>query len=216
MPEVKYGELADWNEGEVSTPNDFMNLVEGNNQVRVITNPYQFIVHWVKDNSGVNRKIKCAIDNCPLCKRGIKSQYRWYIGVIDRASGDQPKVLEISSQVYKGIKDYINVPEWGDIRQYDVNIKRGPKGSQPLYTVIGMPKTPLTQVEKELIVNFRERVQIEKFTQPPTAEEVSEKIGAAHDEPAKVAVGTQTVETSAAGVKPTVNDEEFNFGDDEL
>jgi hypothetical protein len=214
MPEVKYGELESWDDGDVSTPNDFMNLKEGMNQVRVFTNPYQFIVHWVKDASGVNRKIKCAVNNCPLCKKGVKTQYRWYIGVIDRTT-DMAKILEISSQIYKGIKDYVSDPDWGDVKQYDINVKRGPKGSQPLYTVVGKPKKPLTADEKEMIANFKEKLEISKFTQPPTPEEVAEKLGAASDEPARVAVGTQTVETSAAGVKPTINDEEFSFGDDD-
>jgi len=215
MPEVKYGELPDWESGDVSSPNDFMNLAEGNNKVRVITNPYQFLVHWVKDVTGVNRKIKCAINGCPLCKKGVKTQYRWYIGVIDRVSG-QPKILEISSQIYKGIKDHVSDPDWGDVRKYDINVKRGPKGSQPLYTVLGSPKkSGLSADEKELVSNFLERIDISKFTQPPTPEEVAEKLGAASDEPAKMSVGTQTIEATAAGVKPTIDDEEFNFGDED-
>lgn len=208
MPEVKYGELESWDDGDVSTPNDFTNLKEGSNQVRVFTKPYQFIVHWVKDASGVNRKIKCAVNNCPLCKKGEKTQYRWYVGVIDR-SADQAKILEFSSQVYKGIKDYVSDPDWGDTKQYDINIKRGPKGAQPLYTVVGKPKKPLTGDEKEMIANFNERVEIGKFTQPSTPEEVVEKLGATYNEPV-----TQT-ETSSAGVKPVIDDDEFSFSDDD-
>ena len=152
---------------------------------------------------------------CPLCKKGLKTQYRWYIGVIDRTSG-QAKILEISSQIYKGIKDHVSDPDWGPVRNYDINIKRGPKGAQPLYTVLGSPKkSSLSADEKELVTSFSERVDISKFTQPPTPDEVAEKLGAASDEPAKVAVGTRTVETSKAGVKPTIDDEEFNFGDEE-
>lgn len=207
MSEVKYGELQNWNDGNVSTPNDFMNLVEGNNKVRVFTNPYQFIVHWVKDVTGVNRKIKCAINGCPLCKRGVKAQYRWYIGVIDRTSG-AAKILEISSQIYKGIKDHVSDPDWGDVRKYDINIKRGPKGSQPLYTVLGSPKkSNFSTEEKELIANFMERVDISKFTQPPTPEEVSEKLGS-------TVSNTETTYTAEV-VKPVIDDEEFNFGDED-
>ena len=51
MAEIKYGQLNDWNDGEVSLQSDFMNLQEGSNVLKVLTNPYQFIVHWVKDQS---------------------------------------------------------------------------------------------------------------------------------------------------------------------
>ena len=84
MAEIKYGQLNDWNDGEVSLQSDFMNLQEGSNVLKVLTNPYQFIVHWVKDQSNASRKIRCAVIDCPLCKKGIKPQYRWYIGVLDR------------------------------------------------------------------------------------------------------------------------------------
>jgi hypothetical protein len=214
MANVRYGQLESWDDGDVSTPNDFMNLAEGSNQVRIFTKPYQFIVHWVKDASGVNRKIKCAIDSCPLCKKGVKSQCRWYVGAIDRSSG-KGKILEISSQIYKGIKDYVNDPDWGDVTQYDINIKRGPANSQPLYTVIAKKPRPFTEDEKALISLFTERVQISKFTQPPTVDEVSEKIGASQDEPARMAVGAQKVAATGGGKPAAIDDEEFSFGDEE-
>lgn len=214
MSQVKFGELASWEEAEVSTTNDFMNLKEGNNVVRVFTNPYQFFVAWLKDASGVNRKIRSAVENCPLVKAGHRLQTRWYIGVLDRNSG-QPKVLEVSSQIFTAIKNYVSDPDWGDITQYDINIKRGPKGSQPLYTVLPKKPRPFTDEEKAQIATFRERVDIAKFTQPPTPAEVAEKLAAlGGDEPPRVAVGTQTA--PATGVKPTLTDEDFDFGDDDL
>jgi hypothetical protein len=230
MAEVKYGQLASWDDGDVSGPNDFMNLVEGNNNVRVVTNPYQFVVHWTKDASGSNRKIRCAIDNCPLCRSGVKSQTRWYIGVIDRVSG-QAKILEIGSQIYKGIKDYVSSDDWGEmvkhswgeIMAYDINVKRGPKGTQPLYTVMGSPKMKdITAEEVTLVEAFLERVDISKFTQPSTPEEVAEKMGASPGgngaTPAgqQYAVGTQTVTNTEAGVKPAIEDDTFDFGDEDL
>jgi hypothetical protein len=219
MSQVKYGQLQSWSDGDVSTPNDFMNLQEGDNIVRVFTNPYQFHVAWVKDTSGANRKIRSALENCPLVKAGHKIQPRWYIGVLDRKSG-QPKILEISTQVYLGIKNYFSDPNWGDVTQYDLNVKRGPKGSQPLYTVIGYPPKTLNAEDVALIERFKGRVNIEKFTVPPTPEEVAEKLGVVFGGVTPtVAVGTQHVTPSsapAAGVQPTVSDEDFNFGDEEL
>jgi hypothetical protein len=101
---------------------------------------------------------------------------------------------------------------------YDITIKRGPKGSNPLYGVLGTPnKRNLNTEEKQAVKAFLERVDIKKFTQPLTPEEVREKIGTV-DEPPRVAVGHNTVEVgtkdSPAGVVPP-DDSEFDFGDDE-
>ncbi len=70
MPEVKYGQLESWEDGDVSSPNNFMQLVEGENPIRIITNPYQFIVHWFNDVTGTKRKIRCAVDDCPSLPQG--------------------------------------------------------------------------------------------------------------------------------------------------
>jgi len=217
MADKKYGQVG-WDEGNVSSGTDFMNLEQGNNLVRVFTNPYQFIVHWVKDSSGATKKVKCAVEDCPLCKKGIKAQYRWFLGVIDRKT-DTPKLLEISSQVYMGIKAHVSEPSWGDVKMYDINIKRGPKGAQPLYTVMGIPeKRPLNEVEKALVSEFMERVEISKFTQPSTPEEIAEKVGisAIANAPVQYAVGTQTVTNDGGTVRPTVSEDDFNFADDDL
>lgn len=218
MSKVKFGELSSWEDGETgSGTNDFMNLKEGDNIVRIFTNPYQFFVAWVRDSSGANRKIRSAIDNCPLVKAGHQIRPRWYVGVLDRSSG-LPKILEIPSTVFGAIKNYVNDSDYGDVKQYDLKIKRGPKGTPPaqLYTVMPKPKKPLTDEEKALIASFKERVDIAKFTKPPTAAEVAEKLGVVlgEDDTPKVAVGRQTVAAQSVA-KPDIADDEFEFGDDD-
>ncbi len=207
MSQIKYGQLSSWDEADIAQPKDFMDLKEGDNLVRVFTNPYQFFIAWIKDASGVNRKLKSAIENCPLVKAGHDIKPRWYVGVLDRKSG-QPKILEVSSQIYLGIKNYHSDPRWGDVTKYDLNIKRAPKGSQPLYSVIAYPPKPLDEQEKSLIRNFKERVNIEKFTQPPTAEEVAEKLAGMSVGNAPVA---RTTVANQEPKKPAVSEEDFNF-----
>lgn len=221
MNTVKYGELTSWDDADTNSgANDFMNLKEGDNVVRVVTNPYQFFVSWVKDQSGVNRKIRSAIENCPLVKAGYTPKPRWYVGVLDRSSG-LPKILEIPSTVFNAIKNYVNDPDWGDVRQYDLNIKRGPKGTPPaqLYSVMPKRPKPLTSEEKALLAAFQERVDINKFVKPPTPEEVAEKLGVVlGDEQPKVAVGRQTVAakgTEAPTDTDLFGDDEDLFGDDD-
>lgn len=213
MSEVKYGQLASWDDADVSSQSDFMDLKEGDNLVRVITErPYQFVIHWVKDATGTNRKVRCAIDDCPLCRKGNKAQCRWYLGVLDRRT-NLPKILEISSQVYMGIKNYVASPKWGDVRRYDINIKRAPKGTQPLYSVVVEPPEPLSEKDKEMRAAFLERVDINKFTQPATPEEILEKIGdAPQTPPARQSHGSNRAPAKVAP-PPKVDDDDYDFGD---
>ena len=207
MAEVTYGQLSSWDDGNASDGNDFLKLEQGSNKMRIFTNPYQFIVHWFQDSSGANRKIKCAVENCPLCKKGIKTQYRWYLGVLDRKSGTA-KLLEVSSQIYIGIKNYVNNPDWGDVKMYDIDIKRGAPNTNPLYTVMPNPnKRKLNSEEQSIVDSFLERVDISKFTQPPTPEDVVEKLGGSVPKAAS---------KTDSGSKPHVNTDDFNFGDEEL
>jgi len=176
--EYKYGELQDWNEAEVKTGSEFMKLVEGDNVVRFITKPHQFAVAWITDGSGVPRKVRASDQrNCPLRKRGEKIQSRWYVGVISRKA-KSAQILEISSQIVSAIKKLYKDEDWGDPEQYDVNICRGPAGSQPLYTVIAKPKRPLNDDDKAMAARFVENTDLKKMTTPPTPEEVAERLAA--------------------------------------
>lgn len=206
MSENKFGQVG-WNEELPSMGNDFMNLELGENNIRVFTNPYQLVVHWYKDNTGSNRKIKCSIEDCPLCKKGVKASYRWLIGIISRENDNQPKILEISSQIYVAIKNLVNNKKWGDVKMYDLTIKRNPPKSNPLYSVSPDPnKGPLSAEEKTLVKAFMERVDFSKFIKPSTPEEIAEKLGVSSS--GFSGKGSQEVS------RPVISESDFNFGDD--
>jgi hypothetical protein len=214
------GKLDDWADADLGG-NDFMNLEEGSNVVRVVTSPYQFYVAWTQDASGQNRKIRSAVENCPLAKRGDKIQPRWYIGVLDRRS-NQPKILEVGRQIFQQVVALRKRDKWGDPRGYDVNIERQPKGSQPLYVVLPEPKEALT---KDEVAKLREafgtkdvpgRIDLNKLTEAPTPEEVARQLGLTEDSTSSVSVAATTVSVAAevsATVKSGDDEEDFNFDD---
>lgn len=217
-PEYKYGELQDWNDAEVKTGSDFMKLVEGDNVVRIITKPYQFTVAWITDPSGVPRKVRSALGkNCPLVKLGEKLQNRWYVGVIDRRD-KKTKILELSSQITSAIKRLALDDDWGDPRNYDVNISRGAPNSQPLYTVFAKPKKPLTDDENAAVAKFLENTDLKKMTAPPTPEEVAERLAAINGgQTGKGGVGNAyRIGGNTTGSKPGVDPNLFSFDDEQL
>ena len=218
MSEMKFGEVGSWDDVEVGGGSDFMQLKEGQNRVRVISKPYQFTVHWATDVTGSNRKVKCALQDCPLCKQGVKAQTRWYIGVIDRVD-NKAKILEISAQIMKGLKNTAGDPDWGDPRKYDVNIQRGPKGAQPLYTVLPKPKVQVSDEDKVAIASFQDNTDLSKLCIPSTPGEVMKTLGGGvqaenpqqqpQQQASFVSESTSEDESSA----PVVSDDDFSFDD---
>src|SRR5574337_11897 len=140
MSVKKIGKI-DWSEGDVGG-SDFLNLEEGSNVVRCVSSPVQFYIVWCEDATGQKRKFKTALKDCPLVQRGEKPQARWYVAVLSRKTG-QPGILEIGPQIFKQVLALSKKPKWGNPRDYDVDIVRQPKGSQPLYVVSPEPKEPL-------------------------------------------------------------------------
>src|SRR5690606_4883983 len=86
------------------------------------------------------------------------------------------KILDMSTQVFKGIQELVRDEEWGDPSQYDVNIKVDKEGGpSSYYNVIPKNKKPLSSADLEI----RQNVDLEELKRkctPPTPEEVLKKI----------------------------------------
>lgn len=218
MPEYKYGEISDWTDVDVGGGTDFMRLQEGNNVVRIFTKPYQFTVCWVKDASGANRKVKSALKDCPLIKRGEKPQRRWLLGVLDRKGGGKAKILEVSSQIMRGIKAIAADPDWGDPKNYDVNVERGAPGDNPLYHVVSKPHKPLTDEEKAAIEQFHKNTDLKVLVTPPTPEQVAEQLREIDGLPPSGNGRSGSSESrqggSGQGKSPDIDPSVFNFDEE--
>lgn len=203
------GKLDNWDEADLGG-SDFIGLDEGSNPIRVITSPYQFYIHWSKDATGANRKVRCALDGCPLCQQGERSVARWIIGVINRKSG-KPAILEIGPQIFKQLHAFSKNPKWGDPRKYDVDVVRQPKGSQPLYIVTPEPKEPISEDEKGLVKEFLARVDFNKISAASTADEVREKMGMTFKKEGAVSNDFDDDTDSDALTSNSEDDSDFDF-----
>ncbi len=155
-----YGEVS-WTgdaEGERKNSRDlFLRLNEGPNEMRILTKPFQYILHRYKreDDTGYGQKINCSSTrenggDCPLCKAGDKPKLRWLIGVISRTTGTY-KILDIPYSVYADIKKLAISNRWGDPTKYDVDIvvdKKG--GSTGYYSVQPISKEPLSAADQQI------------------------------------------------------------------
>jgi len=202
------GKLDNWDDADLGGT-DFMNLDEGSNPVRVITSPYQFYIHWSKDATGANRKVRCALDGCPLCQQGERAVARWIVGVMNRKTG-KAAIVEIGPQIFKQMHALAKNPKWGDPRKYDLDVKRQPKGSQPLYIVTPEPKEPISDEEKGVIKEFLARVDFVKISASSTPDDVREKMGMAQ-KPKESTVSNDFEDDSGVVAADATADDDFDF-----
>ena len=179
-----YGEIS-WDD-EVSAErknnkDSFLRLEEGANVVRLITKPYQYLVHRYKKEGdpGYGQKVYCstpADGKCPLCATGDKAKPRWFIGVIDKKN-QTTKILDISFSVFSQIRNLArNADVWGDPQKYDINIfvnKNG--GATGYYSVQPIPHKPLSVTEQQLRDNF-DLDDLTKKVTAPTSDQVETRL----------------------------------------
>lgn len=185
---LKFGESS-WDanddmDGKVVNGKDlFLRLETGENEVRILTNPFIYLSHRFKFNEtdpGFGHKIYCSISSssCPICETGNKPKKRWLFGVISRKTG-QYKIIDIGSGVYSSIKKLSqNKARFGDPKLYDISITKDPQAPPALYySVQGLlPREPLSagdQLIRDQNVNIDD---LKRRTVPPTVQQVMERL----------------------------------------
>lgn len=163
--------------------NPFLKLEEGDNKVRVVSGVHVLIEH--RTNLGgklrftvcptemdrLNNQFsdeKVEVRPCPLCEKGYPVQTKYVAIVISRKDG-KPYILKGSKAVLGYIKGLEEDPDWGNYREFDVNIKGTGKGTERRYQPSAIPRkeetAKLTPEEEELLVSFG-MDKLEKMTQP--------------------------------------------------
>lgn len=159
--------------------NLFLKLEANDNKVRLFGDTYRTWIHWFTTSDGQRRKANCAGDNCPLCRAASKPEEeakpRFYNCCINRADGTV-KILDMGSQIFKGVQALDADENWGSLEEYDINIKKGPKGSSPLYQVTPLPKKDLSKTDLALIEASKSVINLEKLVAPSTVEFINKLI----------------------------------------
>ena len=220
--EVNWGD-PDTQDGKKFANNKdlFLRLDEGSNEVRLLTQPFQYLVHMFKkegDTVGFGQKILCSALNgsCPLCALGDEAKPRWLLGVISRKTGTY-KILDISRSVLTAIKKYNKNPRFGDPTKYDINIevdKNG--GATGYYSVQGLQKEPLSAAD-QVIKDGIDFDDLKRRVTPPTPDFVQKKMDKINGVTTSTIVTPATVtgKTAAAVVAPKAAIPTVSMSDDE-
>lgn len=181
-----FGEVS-WNDdvytggGERKNSKDlFLRLSEGSNEMRLVTQPFQYLVHKYKKegDAGWGQKVSCSAihGSCPLCAIGDKAKPRWLLGVISRTTGKY-QILDISYAVFSQIRKLArNTQRWGDPTKYDIDIvvdkQGGPTG---YYSVQPISKEPLSAEDQKIKDNV-DFDDLKRRVTPLTPENVQKRI----------------------------------------
>lgn len=206
----KFGEVA-WNDDlyagqekkQTNSKDLWMRLDEGSNELRLITQPHQYLVHKYKKegDTGFGQKVNCSSANgeCPLCKLGDKPKLRWLLGVISRKTGTY-KILDVSYAVFGQIRKLAqNTARWGSPEKYDIDIvidKNG--GAVGYYTVQPISKEPLSAAD-QLIKDNVDLEDLKKRVTPPDAAFVQRRMDKINGVTSSTPAPTQTTAPVASG-----------------
>lgn len=216
-----FGEVS-WNDDvfgfsdkKTNSKDLFLKLDEGDNELRLITQPFQFLVHKYKkdENDKIGQKVYCSAihGSCPLCDLGDKAKPRWLLGVISRKTNSF-KILDISYAVFSQIRKLArNTQRWGDPTKYDINIvvdKNG--GATGYYSVQPISKEPLSAADQK-IKDSVDLDDLKRRVTPPNAEWVQKRLDKINGvtTAATGSVGQKTSDKVAAKAAPV------NMTDDE-
>lgn len=155
--------LGSNNSGEKSSKDSFLRLNPGSNIIRILTLPYAYYQHKYMPEGGAGRqwgyRIACSDPihrtDCPVCEKGDKAKRKWFLGVIDRKTG-QYKVLDIGYSVFKDLQVYSNDSDWGVPHNpdsgYDVDLVVNPEGGpQGYYKAVPKPRKKLSPADMMIL-----------------------------------------------------------------
>jgi len=222
-----FGEV-DWNSDvfpgdnkqKVNAKDLFLRLDEGPNEIRLLTQPHQYLVHKYKKDgdTGFGQKVQCSAihGSCPLCAGGDKAKPRWLLGVISRKTNSY-KILDISFAVFSQIRKLNKNPKFGDPTKYDINIevdKNG--GATGYYSVQAYSKEPLSAAD-QVIKDSIDFDDLKRRVTPPTPDKVQGRIdkingvttngATAPSAPAPAAAAKKSTKAAAPAVSMTDDEE---------
>lgn len=186
----------------------------GSYRVRVTSKPYQYYLHWVDNSAGKRIKVNSALDNCPVTlETGKAPQVKWMVKILHKNNDGSligVKVLDAGPQIMGQLRALKADPNWGSLTEYDVSIVKGRKGTNPLYKINPIPKSPFTEEEKTALRKSMDSqsdnfIDLNKLTEPWTPEKIKERMYGKSD----VTADTSAMPESSSAEVLQAEDEDF-------
>lgn len=210
-------DLDGFNSKKTNSKDLFLKLDEGSNEVRLITAPFQYLVHKYKkdETDKFGQKVSCSAvhGKCPLCDMGDKAKPRWLLGVISRKTGTY-KILDVSYAVFSSIRKLArNTTRWGDPTKYDIDIvvdKNG--GATGYYSVQPVSKEPLSAEDQKIKDNV-DLDDLKRRVTPPNPEFVQARLNKINGVGGQASPKTATSAPAKAATPPVNMSDDENLDD---
>lgn len=125
------------------TGGNYMRLEPGENQFRVLDSAVVGWEAWTMDRKPVRFKMEDKPDDTSEYKDG-RLKHFWAFPVWNYKA-NSIQVLELTqSTIQQAIEGFINDPDWGDPKDYDIKVERTGEGLDTSYFIAPKPKKPLT------------------------------------------------------------------------
>jgi len=198
----------------------FLKLKEGNNVVRVITDPYKYFSIDFKNDpeqKGFGKRIKCSepLESCPTKETGWRQKGKYYIGVIDRTDSSV-KILDMGSLIYDGIKTLRDDIEWGDPGSYDLTIRKNSKMPPAnFYAIVPRGKAPLSESDLKLKSDAEATLipSLERLSAPLAADKVKALLSEAGYTGGRIAPLPVSKKSNGDAKLVDSTDDDYSFAD---
>lgn len=154
--------MNDYDYDPKEAPSPFLRLKKQGDTitVRIASVPYREPTIWKLDGTkpiDAEEVVKLSESQWMAIYRdpdyNVNESFHWM--VIDRSDG-MAKIYSATPGVYKTIKEYAEMPEWGDPQGYDLKIERTEEPGRGYYKVTALPnKDPLTQRDLQRLTELK-------------------------------------------------------------
>jgi len=129
---------------------NYMKLGQGANKFRILSKIIIGWETWIEEN-GKRKPIRSKRMN-ELPPSENKPKFFWAMVVWNYTDG-QLQILEVTQvSIRKALEELEGSEDWGDLRTYDITVKREGEGMETVYSVIPSPTKPLDEAIKNEFV----------------------------------------------------------------
>ena len=147
-----------------SASGQFMKLQDGPNRLRVLSDIIYGWEGW-KDNKPFRHEgevCKIKPEQVDVGQNGKPNINYFWAMCIWNYKEKKVQVLEITQKtIMKPLYDLEQNEDWGDLKNYDIEIKKSKEGDKTTYTTLGIPPKPISKEIKDAY--SKTEVKLEKL-----------------------------------------------------
>lgn len=126
------------------TPSNYMKLEDGQNKLRIMSEPVMGFLYWNRDNKPVRVTMNERPEGRPEDMRDDDKIKHFWALIVWNYAEKRLQILELTQASIQGpIEDLAANADWGDPREYDITITKTGQKLDTEYSVMPSPARPV-------------------------------------------------------------------------